>query len=414
MPGLPPTWTAVAEALLIGLLIGVQRETVQGDRRPGLRDFLIVALAGALAGLLQQPALTVATLATIVVFTTIYYLRATERGGITTEFVVLATFLLCYFTTASELNGPPLAIALTIGLVFVLETKSQLHRFVRETLTQVEFRDTLRFLAIIFIIHPLLPEGAYGPFEFLSPRRVWLFVILVSSISYLGYFAQKLLGPDRGLVLTAIFGGLASTTAATAALARNYRDDPGKLDAYWRAAALANAIQFPRIWAILLVVNAELATRLLPVLAAMAAAGILKVLLLARLAPAAAGQAAAKVTLGNPFRLTPALRFGALFALIQLGSRWAYSIVGSASAFTTIVAGALDVDAIGISLAEFNLEGRLSPNDALVNILLALAANAVVKTGIAWFGGGPSFALRLALSFLVMLLGGAGAMVFLA
>ena len=413
MPGLPPTWTAVAEALLIGLLIGVQRETVQGDRRPGLRDFLVIALAGALCGLLQQPALTVAALATIVVFTTIYYLRATERGGITTEFVVLATFLLCYLTTAPDLNGPPLSIALTIGLVFALETKSQLHRFVRESLTQFEFRDTLRFLAIIFIIYPLLPEGAYGPYEFFSPRRVWLFVILVSSISYLGYFAQKLLGPDRGLVLTAIFGGLASTTAATAALARNYREDPERLTVYWQAAALANAIQFPRIWAILLVVNAGLAARLLPVLAVMTAIGIIKVLLLARMAPAEAGQPAPKVNLGNPFRLAPALRFGALFAVIQLGSRWAFSIVGSASAFTTVVAGALDVDAIALSLAEFNLEGRLSPDDALVGILLALTANAAVKTGIAWFGGGPSFAIRLASSFLLMLLTGAGVLGFL-
>lgn len=413
MPGLPATWTAVAEALLIGLLIGVQRETVQGDRRPGLRDFLVVAITGAICGLLQQPALTAVALATIVVFAAIYYLRATERAGITTEFVLLATFLLCYLTTAPDLNGPPLAIALAIGLVFALETKSQLHRFVRESLTQSEFRDTLRFLAIIFIIYPLLPEGAYGPYDFFSPRRVWVFVILVSSISYLGYFAQKLFGPDRGLVLTAIFGGVASTTAATASLARGYRDDPEKLTAYWQAVALTNAIQLPRVWAILLVVNAGLAAGLLPVLAAMTAAGLVLVLLLARLAPADPGIPAPKVPLGNPFRLTPALRFGILFAAIQFGSRWAYSIVGSASAYTTVLAGAIDVDAIILSLAELHIEGRLDAPGAVTNILVALAANAVVKTGIAWFGGGPRFALRLAAAFAVMLAGGVAALLLL-
>jgi uncharacterized membrane protein (DUF4010 family) len=404
LPPLPREWTSIAEALLIGLLIGIQRETIQSDRRPGLRDFLVVAMAGGVCGLLQQPALTVVVLAAITLFTTIYYLRATERAGITTEFAVVATFLLCYLTATPNTAAAPVAIALAIVLVFALETKTQLHHLVRETITHAEFRDTLRFLAIIFIIFPLLPEGQYGPYEFFHPRRVWLFVILVSSISYLGYFAEKFCGVERGLRLIATFGGLASTTAATAALARNYREQPDKLTAFWEASTLANAIQFPRIWAIVAVLNTSLATAMLPLLAAMTAPALLLVLLLARRTPPL--KPAPSLPVGNPFRLTPAIRFGLLFALIQLASRWAFAAFGSAFTYTTALAGALDADAITISLTDLVAENQLSFAMAEQGVFLALAANALVKTGIAAFGGGAPFGLRVGAAFALMLVSG--------
>ncbi|MCC6586904.1 MAG: MgtC/SapB family protein [Bryobacterales bacterium] len=407
MPTLPPAWTALAEALLIGLLIGVQRETIQGDRRPGLRDFIVIALCGGVCGLLQQPALTVAAIASIIVFATIYYLRATERGGITTEFTLLATFLLAYLTAVPNFKeGSPLAIALTIVLVFALEVKSQLHRFVRETMLPAEFHDTLRFLAIIFVIYPILPEGSYGPYQFFSPRRVWLFVILVSSISYVGYFCQKFLGPTRGLLLASLFGGLASTTAATAAFARRCGEDPEKRDLYWQASTLANAVQFPRVWALLIVVNPVTAASSLPWLLAMMAGGLVLVFFLSRrVRPDSAPDK--KLALGNPFRLTPAIKFGAAFAAIQFISRWANETLGSASLYATGAAGMVDADAVVLSMSDLTREGLLTEQAAEFGILLALVANAVLKTGIAAWGGGFAFGWRVALSFLLIF--GAGA-----
>lgn len=408
MPPIPPAWTALAEALLIGLLIGVQRETIQGDRRPGLRDFLVIALCGGVCGLLQQPALTVSALAAAVVFATIYYLRAVERSGITTEFTLLATFLLAYLTAVPSFKeGSPLAIALTIVLVFALEVKSQLHRFVRETMLPAEFHDTLRFLAIIFVIYPILPDGSYGPYQFFSPRRVWLFVILVSSISYVGYFCQKFLGPTRGLLLASLFGGLASTTAATAAFARRAADEPEKRDQYWEAATLANSVQFPRVWALLAVVNPVTAASSLPWLFAMMAGGLLLVFILSRRVKPVPDAPDKKLALGNPFRLTPAIKFGAAFAAIQFVSRWANDTLGSASLYATGAAGMVDADAVVLSMSDLTREGLLTEQAAEFGILLALVANAVLKTGIATWAAGTGFGLRVGLGFLLIF--GAGA-----
>ena len=134
-------------------------------------------------------------------------------------------------------------------VVGFLEAKRSLHKLVRETITEVEFNDTLRFLAIIFIVYPILPAGEFGPYQFLAPRKIWAFVILVSSVSYAGYFLQKFLGAKRGLKLAGVLGGLASTTAATASFARSSSDEPENRLLYAQAAVIANAMQFPRLHA---------------------------------------------------------------------------------------------------------------------------------------------------------------------
>ena len=101
-----------------------------------------------------------------------------------------------------------------------------MRRFVRTAISDREYIDTLSFLALIFIIYPLLPTGSYGPFEFFEPRKIWRFVILVSGVSYVGYFLTKFTGGERGALLTAIVGAIASTTAYTTGISRVVADSP--------------------------------------------------------------------------------------------------------------------------------------------------------------------------------------------
>ena len=95
-----------------------------------------------------------------------------------------------------------------------------------EGISDQEYIDTLSFLGLIFIIYPLLPTGAYGPFGFFEPRKIWLFVILVSGVSYVGYFLTKYAGDERGALLTAVVGALASTTAYTIGISRAVEEAP--------------------------------------------------------------------------------------------------------------------------------------------------------------------------------------------
>lgn len=412
LPALPEAAQRIAEALLIGFLIGAQREASHGERHPGVRDFVLVALTGAICGLLGYAWLTVAALVSITALLGVYYFHIRERTGITTEMAAVATFVLGFLvSTPNNPLGAPLAIGTAIVVVGFLEAKRSLHKLLRETITEKEFNDTLRFLALIFIIYPLLPAGNFGPYGFLAPRKIWLFVILVSSISYTGYFLEKFLGAHRGLKFAGIFGGLASTTAATASFARSCSEEPQKFLLYAQAAVVANAIQFPRVLVVLLVINPALARSSAVTLLAMAAAGLLFGLLVTR-EKAPASEASA-VAVGNPFRLLPALKFGAVFALILFASKAAASAFGSGGVYwTSALGGSLDVDAVAVSAADLLSAGGISLGVANVSVLLALVMNAVVKTVIAVYAGTTEFALRVAGGFGVMF--GAGTVAWLA
>lgn len=399
----------MGEALLIGLLVGVEREADQRqERHAGLRDFMTIGLAGGLCGVIGQPALTIAVLIALTALLIVFRAQTPGRTGITTEFAAVATFLLCVLTgTASLPWGSPLAIALTVVLALFLDARVALKKFFVEAITEREFHETLRFLAVIFVILPVLPDGGYGPYEFFNPRRVWMFVILVCSINWLGYFLQKFLGGNEGLKITAIFGGLASTTAATSALARQCADDPPRTADYGRAAVLANAIQFPRIYALLLAASPALAAASLVPLGAMACAGIALALLPVR---GRQEEQASKpdVKLGNPFHLVPALKFGAAFALIRLMVRAASEEFGQGGVLSaSLIGGSIDVDAIVFSLSGLLRDGQLTTGAAVTGVFLALVSNAAFKSFLAFSGGNREFGRRVATGFALMFTAGA-------
>jgi uncharacterized membrane protein (DUF4010 family) len=410
---LPEAFTSLGEALLIGLLIGAQREAHSDEPQPGVRDFILIALTGGVCGVLGQAWLTAASLIAIAVLLAVFHYQTKVRTGITTEMAAVAAFALgCLTATPGLTLGAPLAIGATIAVVAFLEAKAWLHKLVREIITEREFNDTLRFLAVVFVILPVLPDGQFGPYGFFEPRKIWLFVILVSSISYIGYFLEKFLGTTRSLRFTSILGGLASTTAATAAFARSAADERAKSALYAQAAVIANAIQFPRILALLYVVNPVLASASVAPMVAMTAAGLAAGLFMGRIATGEGG--ADGLRIGNPFRVLPALKFGAVFAAILFATKAAaISLGGNAVYWTSALAGSLDVDSVAVSVADLLSGGEAGLPMAFAAVMIALVMNAVFKTALAFFTGGARFGWRVAAGFVVMFGAGLLAMTLL-
>jgi uncharacterized membrane protein (DUF4010 family) len=400
---LAPEWIAMGESLLIGLIVGVERESDAEERHAGLRDFVSIGLAGGLCGILGQAWITVAALAALTAMLVVFRLQTPGRTGITTEMVAVVTFLLCVLTaTPAVAHGSALAIALTVILALFLDARDALRRFAREVLTDQEYWDTLRFLAVVFVILPVLPEGAFGPYGFLNPRRIWMFVILVSSISFLGYFLQRFLGASQGLRLTAVLGGIGSTTAATLAFARQAGEQPDRWRQLAAAAVLANVVLNPRVLVLLWLAGGPLLTAAWPALLAMLTAGLLFSAWLAR----SAGEAAAHegtLALGNPFRLGPAVQFGALFVVVRLAARWATAEFGAQGAvISSALGGSADVDAVAFSLAGVLRDGQLTAQASVLALLAAIAANAAVKTALAYASGGRAFGRVVLAGFAVM------------
>jgi uncharacterized membrane protein (DUF4010 family) len=402
----------IAAALLIGLLVGAQQEFAlrsrgASDNRPhyGFQEFTLIALLGAVSGLLPSPWPGVITLGGLLVFLSIPFLQSDSRmyrPGVT-QFAALATYLLAWLTTTPALPGSAeVSIALGVLLTLFLEARRSLRKQLSERITELEFSDTVRFLALIFVIYPVLPEGSFGPFGFLRPRKVWLFIILVSSISYFGYFFEKFLGSRAGFWLASILGGLASTTAVTGAMARRSADRPGETMRLVRATTLANSVQFPRVAAILAVAQPPLAMAAAIPLAVMTIAGLLTTMLL-RLSKSDEEEAAAPVSLRNPFRILPALKFGLIFVAVAFLSKAALALQGTGTlAFTAIFGGLLDVDAIVATATEVFASGQIDISTGVNIILIAIAANGVAKAFLCFGSTNKSFAWKASAAMLAM------------
>ena len=400
-------------ALTIGFLVGRTREPdPKGPPRPGMRDFLIIALLGAVAGHLANAAVAVAMFAATIGAILVMRAQHRERNGITTELAAVATFVLGALCLTSDRQ---FGAGLGIVLAAILAERDQLRSFVRDAISDREFIDTLSFLALIFIIYPLLPTGSYGPFGFFDPRKIWLFVILVSGVSYVGYFLTKFTGDERGALLTAIVGAIASTTAYTTGISRTVADAPESAVPAARYALIANSILFPRMLLLVAAISPTLAIAASPSFAAMMLAGFAAAILLAR-APKTPKKhsAVADSSFRNPFSIRPALEFGVVFTIVLLVTRVAKNYAGySGQMVVSAISGLVDVDAISLTLAGFVQAGTSAARDAVIGLTLAAGVNAIFKSGIAQTSHQPAFYLRLMAGFAIMFAVGAAAIVIL-
>ncbi len=402
-------------ALFIGLLVGLQREysyDESGDSHEktfaGVRTFAIFGLigcaAGFLADLLSQPWAFIAILMVVGLLIAVsYYISASSgQRGMTTEMAAMITVLagaLCYWDQVA------LAVALAVITTALLSFKLELHGFV-ERLTREDIIAALKFALITAIVLPILPNEAIGPppFDVLNPYRIWLMVVLISGISFLGYVLFKLLGSRRGITLTGLLGGLVSSTATTLSFAQRSRKNIGLAKPFAMAIIIAWTVMFARVLIEVWVVNRSLFETLwLPV----SLTGLAALLYAAYLYLSPHEDDEEDVTVSNPFELRPAITFGLLFGLVLLVARAAQLYLGDTGIYiSSFLAGLADVDAITLTMAELSSSGELAQNIATQAIVIAIMANTMVKGGIVLISGSTSIKRTLLPGFLLILIAG--------
>lgn len=394
----------LGEALAIGLLVGIERyKSRSPDERKsaGVRTFTVIALLGAICALLEVPSFTLITVGALLVLLGMGYWReSTQSLGLTTEITALLTFWFGYLVKSHEI----LMISAAIVLVILLASKDVLHEFVKGKISEIEFYDTLKFLAVVFVIFPLLPNRYVGPYEFFNPTQIWMLVILVSTISYSGYVLIRILGSKRGIQVSALVGGLVSTMAVTMSLAERARKAPEASRLFGLTGVMANAVQFPRLLVLIWVVDQPLALFLAVPLMGMFVVGLLGAWVLGHIRKVWAEELPAELLLQNPYSLWPALKFAFLFVAVFFFMKLATVWLGEQGIyFVSAIAGLADVSALSLSVADMSHNGSVSLLAASVAILIAVSVNALMKWILALVNGNRELAFWLGGGFLVML-----------
>lgn len=395
------TLKILGEALALGLLVGIERYRGRepGEKKSaGVRTFAILCLLGALCGILETTAFTTVTFLAVAALALVGYLRSPSGSvGFTTELAALAVFWIGYLLSFYETAAISLGIVLTIFLA----SKQLLHHFVKEQISAAEFEATLKFLAVVLVVYPILPDRGMGPYEFFNPRQVWGLMILVSTISYVGYFLIRWLGDRRGLMVGSLAGGVVSTTAVTLSLAARARSAPETSRLMGSIAVLANAVQGPRLLFLLWVVNRDLAQSLALPLLGMAVVGLAGSWFLTRSADKSSDM---DVPLQNPYSFAVALKFGLFFVailfLVEVASRW---LGDRGTLIASGIAGTASTSAVALSVSELLQQGSLAPLVASGSILVAIATNTLSKWILAWVNGTRQMAFWLGGGLLTML-----------
>jgi uncharacterized membrane protein (DUF4010 family) len=397
-------------ATAAGLLIGLERErSAPRDRRVesflgGARTHPLVALVGGLSALAARElgvAALVVPFAGLVVLVLLDYAGEVYRDrdrGLTSEAAFILTFLLGVLSLSERALSPLSTRALVILAVavvtaFLLSAKPAIHPLVSRISAQ-DLASALGLLVLAVVVLPILPDRAYGPYDALNPFQIGVLIVLISAISFAGYAGVRVLGPRRGLGLTGLLGGLASSTAVTLAMSSRAREKPAIADSAALAVMLASTMMFVRVLVVVGLVSPSLLGWLAYPMVAAAAAGAGTSLVFWRRSRTT-GAGSGVVAFSNPFEIAPALRFAAVFAVVLVGAKAATVHLGEAGAYVAgVVAGSTDVDAITLSMAR--LSGReLPPQVAATAIFLGTASNTVVKGVMSLVVGGWPFGRRI-------------------
>lgn len=402
----------LAVALALGLLIGIERGwhmrmATEGRRIAGLRTFGIISLLGAIWSLLAEELGEILLAAGFIAFSALVVVAHLEETredkdyGITTPVAALLTFALGAMAARGHLS---IAGATAVVTATLLGLKPVLHRWL-EQMKQRELYAIFKMLLISVVLLPILPNQGYGPWQALNPFEIWLMVVLIAGISFAGYFAIKIVGSRRGLVLTGLFGGLASSTAVTLSFAKLGRSNAGAHSLLAAGVILAAGTMFPRMLLEVSVINPKLLPELTAPLLSMMLVSYLAVPLL--IYSRKSNGTARTVAVENPFELLPALKFALLLIAVLLLAEFFQEQFGETGLYAVAAfSGITDVDAITLSISRMARD-EVSADVATQAIVIAAGVNTLVKGLLVTAICGREMAWKVMLTFSAAILTGA-------
>jgi uncharacterized membrane protein (DUF4010 family) len=406
-------------ALLLGLsfFLGLAFEDFFNRgaiKRPGgIRTFPMLALGGGILYLFDPTHFIPFSAGLLVLgsWLFVYYQRHVcepdEEGESNVGLVVPVLNVHAYVLGAITLALPHwIAVATTVVAVLLLTGRTQLHNLAR----RVELDEIVtagEFLILTGIILPLLPNEPVTALTKITPRQVWLALVVVCTFSYVSYLAQRYwAAAARGLWMAAL-GGLYSSTAATVVLARQAKAEP-ELQRQARAGiTLATGIMYLRIAAIVAIFNVTLARILAGPLVSLASAG-LAICALQYWWGKSPGEPKTQAAMlpssnRNPLEIIPAAVFAALFIATSLASSFATTKFGTSGIYAlAAIIGVSDIDPFVLNLVQGGTTG-VSNTAIAAAILIAASSNNVLKAFYAVsFGGGTTAPSAAALVFLAI------------
>jgi uncharacterized membrane protein (DUF4010 family) len=382
---------SIAIAALGGAAIGVERQWSGHAGRAhfgGVRTFTLLGTLAGIAGWLwsgQWYAFGAILLAGGVALAVAGYLAASRHDIDGTS--EAAALIVLAAGTLSGLGYWGLCSGTVAITALLLIEKSHLHALVAR-LPEQGLRAAFRFAVMALIVLPLLPEGPFGPFGGIRPRELWILVLFFSGLSFAGYAARMIGGPDQGYALAGSLGGLVSSTSVTLTFSRNSRSEPAAARALALGVITACTIMYFRVVAACWILYPPAA---LPVTKLLGAPAILGVAMSVAALRLGRGLGSVPEPPSNPLQAGSALQMALMFQAVLFITRVVRERWGGAGlTISAAVLGLTDVDALTLSMTKAAEDGT-ALETAAAAIATGVLSNTILKFGLAMALGGREF-----------------------
>jgi uncharacterized membrane protein (DUF4010 family) len=408
----------LAVALLLGALIGLQRgwiarEKHAGERVAGMRTHALVGLMGGVSVVLAERItfwfLPAALITIAAISISAYRARAahTQNFSITGIIGLLLAFCFGALAASGELILATMSAVIT---TVILDNKEEIHKAIRK-LQERELDAALKLLMISLVILPLLPNQGMGPGNVLNPYEIWWMVVLIASISFVGYFSVRIAGTQKGILFTSLFAGLSSSTALTLHFARISSQNKALSPLLSAGILIACGTMYPRILLYCLVISPALFNTLVFPIMIMAMFLYCPAIYLSfKNRKTSFSQPPSQ----NPLDLKSAIILGTLLVVVLVLSEWLRRWFGDSGIYMLAAAsGITDVDAITLSLTRLSDSETITSEVAATGIVIAASVNNLFKISLALIISKKTISTSLAIPMLLSTLSGFVAIYFL-
>lgn len=396
-------------AAAIGLIVGLEREfNTHGQETHigGIRTFPLVAILGYLGGALAKNTelniLWVFGGGFFGLIALVYYFQV-QRGksGLTTELAMLITLILGMLVALGFVRE---SLEVVVLVTVILSVKEQVHAFVKQV-TEEELFAFVKFIVLVLLVLPMLPDQRFGPENLLNFRELGWIVMIVLCIGFAGYLLLKFGGMRRGILFTALVGGLFSSTMVAWVFSAKSREKPEYSAAYSAGVLVSSSVMFVRVYVLATVFYLPVAQQLfwpLLLLLAISAAFVYFIFNKQTHVPDSP-----QLNAGNPLDIKNAAFFAALYIGITLFMYYSRQWLNTSGVYASgALSGMADIDAITISTVKWAAGDAAQTGTAANIVVIAVLSNTLFKGTMSMLRGTPYLRRMVALSFGVLLLCG--------
>jgi uncharacterized membrane protein (DUF4010 family) len=403
-----PNLLAIIVSIAIGLVYGLEREvdaTSQYRHLTGIRTLPLLAAMGCMITIIANQTtlwlLPISTAGMFIFCVVIYFTKDKSASlEIKHEVILLLVFVSGILTGLHLFRE---ALVLTVMTITILSFKEQFHYYL-DRVNKQELTAFVKFAVLFILVLPFIPNANYGPEGIINPSEIAWVVLIVSSLGFIGYILMKFGKPEKGILLTAVLGGLFSSTAVTWVYSAKSKEQKTLAHLYACGILLACAVMFGRILFFSYVFSFLLFKQLLipgliMIAVLLAATGLI-------LWRKRKETATTSIPAGSPMELGNALIFGGIYMGILLMVFYADKFWGTTGLYISgMISGLSDVDAITINMSKF-AEKTQRVNAAASVVILASLSNNLVKLVISLVRGDVRLRKLVGIAIAMVLISG--------